>query len=195
MVDPVNLLVLDEPTNHLDLPSCDILEEALLAYPGTVILVTHDRYLIRSVADALIEVRDGKARWHDGVDETLLAPPGLNRPSPTVTPPAKTPSKQTPSKQTPSRPGAQPERAASREQAKSQQRDTRRLRKTLDTTAKSWERAEAEVAELQQQLAEPALYTDQAKVQEVTRSYEAAKDRAAEAMTAWERATLEFERA
>lgn len=74
MVDPVNLLVLDEPTNHLDLPSCDVLEEALTAYPGTVLLVTHDRYLIRSVADALVEVRDGTVVYHPGVDEEVLAP-------------------------------------------------------------------------------------------------------------------------
>ena len=77
MVDPVNLLVLDEPTNHLDLPSCDVLEEALNAYPGTVLIVTHDRYLIRSVADALVEVRDGSVVYHPGVDEDVLAPAGV----------------------------------------------------------------------------------------------------------------------
>ena len=75
MANPVNLLILDEPTNHLDLPSCDLLEDALNAYPGTLILVTHDRHLIRNVADALIVVRNGTATWHDGVNEDLLKSP------------------------------------------------------------------------------------------------------------------------
>ena len=78
MANPVNLLVLDEPTNHLDLPSCDLLEDALSVYPGTVLLVTHDRHLIRNVADSLIVVRDGTATLHPGVDEDLLRPPGLS---------------------------------------------------------------------------------------------------------------------
>jgi ATP-binding cassette subfamily F protein 3 len=48
-----NLLLLDEPTNHLDLPSQELLQAALAAYPGTILLVSHDRYLIEALADPL----------------------------------------------------------------------------------------------------------------------------------------------
>ncbi len=58
----VNLLIMDEPTNHLDIGSCDALENALLAFDGTVIAVSHDRYFINRIATRIIELdpdRDG----------------------------------------------------------------------------------------------------------------------------------------
>src|SRR5215471_6403756 len=67
----VNVLVLDEPTNHLDLWACDALEQALLEFDGTVIVVSHDRYLLNRVVDELIVLEgDGTARVIHGNYDT-----------------------------------------------------------------------------------------------------------------------------
>ena len=61
-----NFLVLDEPTNHLDLESREALEEALDAFPGTVLLVSHDRALVDAVAERTLAVEDGRLNSYDG---------------------------------------------------------------------------------------------------------------------------------
>lgn len=61
-----NVLILDEPTNHLDLPARESLEEALSAFDGTVIFVSHDRYFISAIARKVVEIEDGKLSVYDG---------------------------------------------------------------------------------------------------------------------------------
>ena len=58
MLRPANVLVLDEPTNHLDLPAKEVLEEALQTFPGTVIMISHDRYFISKVATGICAIED-----------------------------------------------------------------------------------------------------------------------------------------
>ncbi|MBQ3946978.1 MAG: ABC-F family ATP-binding cassette domain-containing protein, partial [Ruminococcus sp.] len=60
-----NVLILDEPTNHLDLSSKEAIEEALKEYTGTIIFVSHDRYLLSKIADRLIELTNGSYREHN----------------------------------------------------------------------------------------------------------------------------------
>ena len=63
---PLNLLVLDEPTNHLDMASCHVLENALDAFSGTVIAVSHDRYFLNRLVNRLIVLGEGKWQLVDG---------------------------------------------------------------------------------------------------------------------------------
>ena len=66
MLQPYNLLALDEPTNHMDIKSKDILKQALKAYDGTLLVVSHDRDFLDGLVDKMYEFRDGKVREHLG---------------------------------------------------------------------------------------------------------------------------------
>ncbi|MHB8764625.1 MAG: ATP-binding cassette domain-containing protein, partial [Deferrisomatales bacterium] len=63
---PLNLLVLDEPTNHLDIQSRELLLEALRGFAGTVVLVSHDRHFLRSLATRVFELDRGAMRVYEG---------------------------------------------------------------------------------------------------------------------------------
>jgi ATP-binding cassette subfamily F protein 3 len=66
LLEPKNLLFLDEPTNHLDIPAAEILEEALVGFEGTVLLVSHDRRFLENVTTRIVSVRDGVATVYPG---------------------------------------------------------------------------------------------------------------------------------
>ena len=194
MVHPVNLLVLDEPTNHLDLPSCDLLEDALQAYPGTVILVTHDRHLIRNVAEILVEVRDGKVTVHDEVDERLLMPGENTIPaklSTSLTGKAKKSAKKT---DTRSSSGRKQEKRGQAEERNEHHQNTKSLRIELRKVEKDWEKAEAKVVALHAKLADPAVYDDGAQVALLAKQVDSAKDLAAKLSARWEELASKLER-
>ena len=66
LLEPVNLLILDEPTNHLDMPSKDVLKEAIKAFDGTAIIVSHDREFLDGLVSKVYEFGGGKVREHLG---------------------------------------------------------------------------------------------------------------------------------
>lgn len=73
MLQNYNLLALDEPTNHMDIKSKDILKQALKAYDGTLLVVSHDRDFLDGLVDKMYEFRDGKVREHLGSVSEFLA--------------------------------------------------------------------------------------------------------------------------
>ena len=207
MANPVNLLVLDEPTNHLDLPSCDVLEDALSVYPGTVLLVSHDRHLIRSVSGDLLEVRNGRAVRHSGVDEAVLTPsfqggvvgPGSDAAAvPSTKRPARNQARsaEPDASSRPSKKVAREDRARKRDEAENRQakhRATKDLRRSVDRIEKQLAEAEREVAELNRQLADPEVYGDPERVAELSKTFGLAKDRAAALMDEWTDASMRLE--
>ena len=64
LVSRPNFLILDEPTNHMDIPAKEALEAAFRAYTGTILVVSHDRYLIRQVADSILLFENGTAMYY-----------------------------------------------------------------------------------------------------------------------------------
>jgi ATP-binding cassette subfamily F protein 3 len=66
MLAPPNLLLMDEPTNHLDIPSCEMLEQAMEQYTGTLVLITHDRSLMNKVCTSILEIDEGHAELFPG---------------------------------------------------------------------------------------------------------------------------------
>ena len=77
LVSPSNFLLLDEPTNHLDMRAKDVLLEAIAAFSGTVVFVSHDRYFIDRLATRVLEVEGGTVTSHEGNYEDYLRCKGL----------------------------------------------------------------------------------------------------------------------
>jgi len=144
-----NLLLMDEPTNHLDLFSKEVLLDALRAFPGTVVFVSHDRHFIDGLATRVVEVEGGRLTNYLGDYEYYLAKKaGL----PLSQPPA-------PGSPTPA-PAAKEERQQLREADKQRQKEDRQRQKRLADLEAAIEAAESKLAALEEQMNGPGFFDD-----------------------------------
>ena len=163
LVDPANTLLLDEPTNHLDPASVDVLTDAMIDFPGTIIFISHDPTFLTRIATRVVEIEDGSARNFFGDYEYYLWKKAQQFES------IKESSEELGVKG--ERKTAGPTKAMAAQSApKSAAGDRRDLNKTQARLEKQVARAEAEIAEQEtkikerdQMLADPALYQEFSK--------------------------------
>jgi len=181
LVRPLNALFLDEPTNHLDIASRDILEAALTDYPGALVLITHDRHLIREVANRIVEVRDGKVTSYEGDYDFYL--------SRRQTPPAGSSNGKASPSQAPARTQAGATNAAERRKTAAQARTAvKGLRDSLGRIERELEKAAAEMREVAERLADPGIYASGADVAALVADYEIKTKRVRHLEAKWEEA-------
>ena len=175
LVSPVNILCLDEPTNHLDIPSRDVLEDALTDYGGALVLITHDRHLIRSVADRIVEVVDGRVTEYDGDYDYYLE------------------RRVVPEERSEKPPSQGPKSKERRRMEAEERARTKDLRDRIGVIEERLDQVTAETTRISAILGDPGVYETGADIPALVKEYEGWKRKTERLEREWEEATRALE--
>ena len=196
LLEPVNLLILDEPTNHLDMPSKDVLKEAIKAFDGTAIIVSHDREFLDGLVTKVYEFGEGRVKEHlGGIYDFIISKQQERQGYDTASAGASIDAlliRQQPK-------GGKPDTAAQAEEMsdsrqsyidrKEQQRKIRKAEKAVEEAEAKIEALEKRLKELDAKLLKPENASDMALVNEYTDTKNALDDE----VERWEQLSEELE--
>ena len=174
MLNDANLLLLDEPTNHLDMAGKEVLEDALKAYEGTVIAISHDRYFINKIADRILELYHETLIDYDGnYDYYLEKRDGFRE-------------KLTP-KAGPADAAAVSKEKEARLLRKEQETKIRRREKQIRECEETLNRLSEEIREIDLQMADPLIATDASRLNELLTERKTKEEASDACYLAWEK--------
>ncbi|MBR3756049.1 MAG: ABC-F family ATP-binding cassette domain-containing protein [Firmicutes bacterium] len=182
MMSGANVLVLDEPTNHLDIDSKEIFEDALLEYPGTVIVVSHDRYFLNKIPTRILELeRDGLTEYLGAYDYYVEKKASIASGKQYLKEMAAEEKQQLISQ------GAEVTLSAAEERAlkKKQEAEERRQRREKERLEALIEELEAKIAETEAEMCKPENLSDHQLLHELSAKNTAFKDELDAAYESW----------
>ena len=189
LTQPANFLLMDEPTNHLDIASREVLTDALEAYAGTLCFVTHDRTLIRQIADTIIEVKAGAVSVFRGdYDSYLYHQSQLEAEN---LPPERCP---VPEKSQAIVQGSKQKRSLTGSLRSEYYAKSAPVKKRLEKLEAELAAVEGEIKELESRFAQPEHYKDSQEVVASIERHKELKGRAEELTAGWVELTAEADR-
>ncbi|MBO1582954.1 ABC-F family ATP-binding cassette domain-containing protein [Bacillus sp. XF8] len=176
MMQKSNLLILDEPTNHLDLNSKEILENALIDYPGTLLFVSHDRYFINRVTTTVVELSTEGAQEYLGDYDYYIEKKNemIER--------AEFEQQEN---DTPIQKSIAQEKLSYLEEKERKKQERQRIRK-IEEIEQNIAKLEEEIAELEEELCLPEVYADYERASEITTAKQTKQEELEKFMAEWE---------